>query len=187
MSSSHLGLFMHTVTRGQMRWPNISLACFTSSARRYARPPLSPTRATNSPSARASNFKPVVYEAARLYQLPVTLLRAVMHVESHFDLRVVSVDGAMGLMQLMPFTAQKMGVRDPFDPQQNIVGAQLIKLLQLIRVVHVNLHVVERRHGDCGPHPLCKALIWLFSGGWLRFWSALGEGHLGQLRRALPG
>ena len=69
-------------------------------------------------------------EAARLYQLPVAFLRAVMHVESDYDPNVVSVDGAMGLMQLMPFTAQKMGVLDPFDPRQNILGgARFLRIL----------------------------------------------------------
>jgi soluble lytic murein transglycosylase-like protein len=57
-------------------------------------------------------------------------LRAVMHVESDYDPNVVSVDGAMGLMQLMPFTAQKMGVLDPFDPRQNILGgARFLRIL----------------------------------------------------------
>jgi soluble lytic murein transglycosylase-like protein len=69
-------------------------------------------------------------EAARLYQLPMAFLRAVMHVESDYDPNVVSVDGAMGLMQLMPFTAQKMGVLDPFDPRQNILGgARFLRIL----------------------------------------------------------
>jgi soluble lytic murein transglycosylase-like protein len=69
-------------------------------------------------------------EASRLYQLPVAFLRAVMHVESDYDPNVVSVDGAMGLMQLMPFTARKMGVLDPFDPRQNILGgARFLRIL----------------------------------------------------------
>jgi soluble lytic murein transglycosylase-like protein len=71
-----------------------------------------------------------IAEAARLYQLPEAFLRAVMHVESDCDPNVVSVDGAMGLMQLMPFTAEKMGVLDPFDPRQNILGgARFLRIL----------------------------------------------------------
>jgi soluble lytic murein transglycosylase-like protein len=69
-------------------------------------------------------------EAAALYELPVAFLRAVMRVESDFDPNVVSVDGAVGLMQLMPFTAQKMGVDDPYDPRQNILGgARFLRIL----------------------------------------------------------
>ena len=63
-----------------------------------------------------------ITEAARLYQLPVPFIRAIMRVESDFSPAVVSHAGAMGLMQLMPRTANAMGVRDPFDPRQNIFG-----------------------------------------------------------------
>lgn len=79
---------------------------------------------------RFQRYEPYLLEAARLYQLPIAFLRAVMHVESDYDPNVVSVDGAMGLMQLMPFTAQKMGVLDPFDPRQNILGgARFLRIL----------------------------------------------------------
>jgi len=63
-----------------------------------------------------------IREAASLYQLPESFIRAVMRVESDFSADVVSHAGAMGLMQLMPRTAASMGVRDPFDPRQNILG-----------------------------------------------------------------
>lgn len=63
-----------------------------------------------------------IKEAAALYQLPEPFIRAVMMVESNFYPDVVSVDGAMGLMQLMPATAANMGVIDAFDPRQNVLG-----------------------------------------------------------------
>jgi len=79
---------------------------------------------------RYARYDAYLLEAARLYQLPVELLRAVLHVESDYDPNVVSVDGAMGLMQLMPFTANQMGVSDPFDPRQNILGgARFLRIL----------------------------------------------------------
>lgn len=79
---------------------------------------------------RYRRYDAFIEEAARLYQLPATFLRAVMHVESNYDVNAVSVDGAMGLMQLMPFTAKKMGVEDPFDPRQNILGgARFLRIL----------------------------------------------------------
>ncbi len=69
-------------------------------------------------------------EAARLYQLPCAFLRAVVYIESDFDPNVVSVDGAMGLMQLMPFTAERMGVTNPYDPRQSIMGgARFLRIL----------------------------------------------------------
>jgi soluble lytic murein transglycosylase-like protein len=71
---------------------------------------------------RMSRYDAHIREAAQLYQLPEPFIRAVMQVESNFYPDVVSVDGAMGLMQLMPATAANMGVMDAFDPRQNVLG-----------------------------------------------------------------
>lgn len=71
---------------------------------------------------RYSRFDAYIREASALYQLPESFIRAVMRVESDFDPNVISSAGAMGLMQLMPATANRMGVRDPYDPRQNILG-----------------------------------------------------------------
>jgi soluble lytic murein transglycosylase-like protein len=71
---------------------------------------------------RYQRYDSFIAEAARLYQLPPQFIRAVIRVESDFNPHVVSSAGAMGLMQLMPRTAANMGVRDPFDPRQNILG-----------------------------------------------------------------
>ncbi len=61
-------------------------------------------------------------EAASRYQVPVNLLKAVAKAESNFNSDAVSSAGAMGVMQLMPGTAQSLGVTDPFDARQNIMG-----------------------------------------------------------------
>ena len=63
-----------------------------------------------------------IEEASELYKIPVPLIRAVIKVESDYDPNVVSVCGAQGLMQLMPGTADRMGVKKAFDPRQNILG-----------------------------------------------------------------
>ncbi len=68
--------------------------------------------------------------AASRYQLPESLIRAVVHTESNYHPRATSRAGAMGLMQLMPKTARALGVRDGYDPKQNIFGgSRYLRLL----------------------------------------------------------
>lgn len=65
---------------------------------------------------------PLINAAAARQSLSPTLLRSVIKQESAFRPCAVSYKGAQGLMQLMPATAEELGVTDPFDPQQNIEG-----------------------------------------------------------------
>jgi soluble lytic murein transglycosylase-like protein len=79
---------------------------------------------------RTSRYDAFIREAAVLYVLPEEFLRAVMRVESNFYTEAVSSAGAMGLMQLMPETARAMGVLDPFDARQNVLGgARFLRVL----------------------------------------------------------
>lgn len=70
--------------------------------------------------------------AAKKYDVPVKLLKAVAKTESNFNSRSTSGCGAMGIMQLMPATAKSLGVCDAYDPQQNIMGGAKY-LSQLLR------------------------------------------------------
>jgi soluble lytic murein transglycosylase-like protein len=63
-----------------------------------------------------------IREAADTHQLPFALIHAVIRVESAFNPKAVSKAGAQGLMQLMPVTAARFGVQDPFNPAENIRG-----------------------------------------------------------------
>lgn len=72
--------------------------------------------------ARAAVYDPFIEAAARATTLEPALLRAVILAESGFNERALSKRGAQGLMQLMPSTARRYGVEDPFDPAQNIAG-----------------------------------------------------------------
>jgi hypothetical protein len=74
------------------------------------------------PAESPALLEPIIQEAARAYGLPATLIRAVIKVESNFTTRAVSPKGAMGLMQLMPGTAAFLGVQEPFNPRENILG-----------------------------------------------------------------
>ncbi len=59
---------------------------------------------------------------SRQHRLDPALISAVIKAESDFDPDAVSRAGAIGLMQLMPETAQRLAIRDPFDPEENIAG-----------------------------------------------------------------
>jgi soluble lytic murein transglycosylase-like protein len=71
--------------------------------------------------------------AARRQRLDPLLLAGLVHVESGFDARAVSGAGAGGLTQLMPATARFVGVRDVFDPRQNLRGGAYYLRLMLDR------------------------------------------------------
>jgi len=63
-----------------------------------------------------------IQKAAAKYNLPPALINAVIRAESNFKAKAVSSAGAQGLMQLMPATAKELGVKNPFDIEQNIDG-----------------------------------------------------------------
>jgi soluble lytic murein transglycosylase-like protein len=71
---------------------------------------------------RFTRFDEHIRQAAGLYQIPEALIRAVIKVVSDYDPRAISYAGARGLMQLMPETAERLGVKDINDPRENIFG-----------------------------------------------------------------
>ena len=70
----------------------------------------------------ADSFDPIILRTARGFGVDPALVKAVIAAESAFQPEAVSRVGALGLMQLMPATAAKLGVEDPLDPDQNIEG-----------------------------------------------------------------
>ncbi|TVQ29315.1 MAG: DUF4124 domain-containing protein [Wenzhouxiangella sp.] len=67
-------------------------------------------------------FAAEIQAASEIFGVDPSLVRAIMHAESWFQREAVSHAGAQGLMQLMPGTQQRFGVRDPFDPLDNITA-----------------------------------------------------------------
>ena len=105
-------------------------------------------------------FEPLIREHAARHALRVELVRAVIQVESGYNPHARSPKGAMGLMQLMPATARQLGVRNAYDPAENIQGgcAYLRQLLDryegneelALAAYNAGSNAVER-HGNAVP------------------------------------
>jgi len=67
-------------------------------------------------------YHPIIMQTCSRYQIDPAIVKAIIMAESGYNPRAISTKGAKGLMQLMPETAQDLGVEDCFNPQQNING-----------------------------------------------------------------
>jgi len=67
-------------------------------------------------------FHPIILQEANRYDIDPALVKAIIMAESGYNPRAISKRGAKGLMQLMPSTAEDLGVEDIFNPEQNISG-----------------------------------------------------------------
>jgi soluble lytic murein transglycosylase-like protein len=87
--------------------------------------------------ANRGKIEEMIREVSARYRVDPALVRAVMQTESNWNSSAVSRKGALGLMQLVPGTAQQLGVNNAFDPKQNLDGG--------VRYLHM---LLERYNGD---------------------------------------
>jgi len=104
----------------------------------------------------------IVEEIAHKYSLEPTLIHSIIKIESNYDPWAISPKGAIGLMQLMPTTAAQYGVRDIFDPRENIEGGvrylkDLIRLYQgrtdLVLAAYNAGQEAVKKFGGIPPYP----------------------------------
>lgn len=81
-----------------------------------------PRRSNLAADLKSRPYAGIIHEKARKYDVHPELVHAVIQAESSYNPRAVSPAGAVGLMQLMPKTAQRFGVSDSTNPRQNIDG-----------------------------------------------------------------
>ncbi len=80
-----------------------------------------------------SAYDAIIMAKAKQHQVDFALVKAIIHVESSFNPYAVSDRGAKGLMQVLPETAERHGIRDIYDPEQNIeAGVRFLKRLSVM-------------------------------------------------------
>ena len=92
---------------------------------------------TAAQTANREKIEEMIREVSARYHVDPALVRAVIETESNWNTSAISRRGAQGLMQLVPGTAQQLGVNNAFDPKQNLDGG--------VRYLH---SLLERYNGD---------------------------------------
>ena len=89
-----------------------------------------PLNQNNDVATGNNKYESIINDAAGTYGVDAALVRSIVNAESGFDSNATSPKGAMGLMQLMPETARELGVRNAYDPVENIrAGTRYLKTL----------------------------------------------------------
>ncbi|MFZ0726241.1 MAG: lytic transglycosylase domain-containing protein [Desulfobacterales bacterium] len=93
-------------------------------------------------------FQPLIAAASARYNVDTAMIKAIIRAESGYNPQALSPAGAGGLMQLMPLTAESLGVEDIFDPAQNInAGVRYFKKLMKIFKYDVSLALAAYNAG----------------------------------------
>lgn len=129
---------------------------------------LAPCLAAASAADLRKLYHPIVKQVAGKYRIDPDLVHIVIRAESNYDAFAISSAGAMGLMQLMPATAAQYGVRNVFDPAQNIEGGvrylrDLVKLYngqtKLVLAAYNAGQEAVRKYKGIPPYPETKSYI----------------------------
>ena len=113
-----------------------------------AQPPVQPAVRETTAQKRA-RYAPYIAAAARATRVNEDLIEAIIAVESAFNPLALSRTGALGLMQLMPATAERFGVTDRLDPAQNILGgARYLNFLLMKFKYNLKLAVAAYNAGE---------------------------------------
>lgn len=107
---------------------------FTTVAPVRARSAAARAKSDAEPRISRQDSERLIRAVARMYDLDPSLLAAIARVESGGNPEAISPKGAEGMMQLMPATAIRFGVLDPFDPVSNVLGAA--RFLAFLRTYH---------------------------------------------------
>lgn len=112
-------------------------------------------RSVTRTSARADRWREVIDAVATSVDISPKLVHAVISAESNYDPKAVSPKGAIGLMQLLPATARRFGVKDPFVVRDNVyAGASYLKWL--MGYFRGDLELVLAAY-NAGEHAVVKA------------------------------
>lgn len=135
----------------------------------------------------------LIQRSARRHRVDALLLASVMETESRFNAKAVSPMGAVGLMQLMPSTARRFGIRNPVDPDRNVeAGARyLSQLLQrfdqdvVLALAAYNAGPAKvERYGGVPPYRETRAYVERvlnrYVGHYRQLWRVTGDGATDQ-------
>jgi hypothetical protein len=129
-------------------------------------------------SERACRFYPIIHKAATRHEVETHLVMAIIYAESRYNPNAVSHRGARGLMQLMPRTAESLGVADSMDPVQNVDGG--VRYLKwLLEHLDGDLELAlaaynaglsnVRQHNGVPPFPATRSYIEIVSSLYERY------------------
>jgi soluble lytic murein transglycosylase-like protein len=115
-----------------------------------------------------SHYTGYILSAAKRYGVSSNLVAAVIMTESGFNANAISPKGAQGLMQLMPSTAARFGVSNPFDAKQNIDAgvkylSELLTQFKSTRLAvaayNAGAHAVEKYGNEIPPYAQTQAYV----------------------------